>query len=238
MKTELQYSTNVHSERSNPPDAKPVLPAVASTVVYLEDCVQELKRFDDNFFDVAIVDPPYGIGRSGQTETFTKNPKHKRKHFADKGWDTETPAAEYWNELFRVSKNQIVWGANYFTEYLPASMGWIFWDKGQDLSMSDGELAYTSFNRALRRVKINRGQLMVEGGTIHPTQKPIKLYDWIIQNYCADANLILDTHVGSGSSRIAAAKAGKQFIGFEIDPEYYEKQEKRFNDWNSQLRMF
>lgn len=79
---------------------------------------------------------------------------------------------------------------------------------------------------------------MVEGGTIHPTQKPIKLYDWIIQNYCADANLILDTHVGSGSSRIAAAKAGKQFIGFEIDKEYYEKQEKRFNDWNSQLRMF
>lgn len=152
--------------------------------------------------------------------------------------EKDTPASEYWNELFRVSKNQIVWGANYFTEYLPASMGWIFWDKGQDLSMSDGELAYTSFNRALRRVKINRGQLMVEGGTIHPTQKPIKLYDWIIQNYCAEANLILDTHVGSGSSRIAAAKAGKQFIGFEIDPEYYEKQEKRFNDWNSQLRMF
>jgi site-specific DNA-methyltransferase (adenine-specific) len=211
---------------------------VPSSEVYLEDCVKALKRFSDNFFDVAIVDPPYGIGRSGQTETFTKNPKHKRKHFADKGWDTETPDAEYWNELFRVSKNQIVWGANYFTEYLPASMGWIFWDKGQDLSMSDGELAYTSFNRALRRVKINRGQFMVEGGTIHPTQKPIKLYDWIIQNYCADANLILDTHVGSGSSRIAAAKAGKQFIGFEIDKEYYDKQEKRFNDFKSQLRLF
>ena len=235
---ELNRNTEVESLHVSPPDAKPMLPAVPSSVVYNEDCVEALKRFNDKHFDLAIVDPPYGIGRSGQTETFTKNPKHKRKHFADKGWDTETPASDYWNELFRVSKNQIVWGANYFTEYLPASMGWIFWDKGQDLSMSDGELAYTSFNRALRRVKINRGQLMVEGGTIHPTQKPIKLYDWIIQNYCAEANLILDTHVGSGSSRIAAAKAGKQFIGFEIDPEYYEKQEKRFKDFVSQLRLF
>ena len=151
------------NEEQNGNFAKPVLPAVPLSEVYLEDCVTALKRYPDNHFDLAIVDPPYGIGRSGQTETFTKNPKHKRKHFADKGWDTETPASEYWNELFRVSKNQIVWGANYFTEYLPASMGWIFWDKGQDLSMSDGELAYTSFNRALRRVKINRGQLMVEG---------------------------------------------------------------------------
>jgi len=209
-----------------------------NSCVYLVDCMELLRQTPDNYYSLCVTDPPYGIYRSGQTETFTKNLKHKRKHFADKGWDNETPASEYWNELFRVSKNQIVWGANYFTEYLPVSMGWIFWDKGQDLSMSDGELAYTSFNRALRRVKINRGQLMVEGGTIHPTQKPIKLYDWIIQNYCAEANLILDTHVGSGSSRIAAAKAGKQFIGFEIDPEYYEKQEKRFNDWNSQLRMF
>lgn len=208
----VDIHTKVSSEQVSPAFGNAMLGAVPLSEVHLEDCTKALKRFSDNFFDVAIVDPPYGIGRSGQTETFPKNPKHKRKHFADKGWDTERPASEYWKELFRVSKNQIVWGANYFTEYLPASMGWIFWDKGQDLSMSDGELAYTSFNRALRRVKINRGQLMVEGGTIHPTQKPIKLYDWIIQNYCAEANLILDTHVGSGSSRIAAAKAGKQFI--------------------------
>ena len=206
--------------------------------VYNMDCISGMKQYPDKYFDLAIVDPPYGIGRSGQTETFTKNRKHKRKHFADKGWDTETPASEYWNELFRVSKNQIVWGANYFTEYLPASMGWIFWDKGQDLSMSDGELAYTSFNRALRRVKINRGQLMVEGGTIHPTQKPIKLYDWVIQNYCAEANLILDTHVGSGSSRIAAYRNGYDFVGFEIDKDYFEAQEKRFKTELMQPRLF
>jgi site-specific DNA-methyltransferase (adenine-specific) len=200
--------------------------------------MEGMKQFPDKHFDLAVVDPPYGIGRSGQTETFTKNPKHKRKHFADKGWDNETPASDYWNELFRVSKNQIVWGANYFTDYLPPSMGWIFWDKGQDLSMSDGELAYTSFNRALRRVKINRGQLMVEGGTIHPTQKPVKLYDWIFHNYAKEGDTILDTHVGSGSSRIAAHRAGLDFTGYELDPDYYAAQEKRYNQFKSQLTLF
>jgi site-specific DNA-methyltransferase (adenine-specific) len=187
-----------------------------------------MAKFTDKFFDVAIVDPPYGIGRSGQIETFTKNPKHKRKHFADKGWDYEKPTSEYWQELFRVSKNQIIWGANYFTDYLPASMGWIFWDKGQDLSMSDGELAYTSFDKALRRVIINRGQLMVEGGTIHPTQKPIKLYEFIISNYAKDGFKILDTHLGSQSSRIAAFKLGFDFWGCEIDEDYFREGCDRF----------
>ena len=103
------------------------------------DCIQGMKHYPDKWFDLAIVDPPYGINRSGQTETFTKNPKHKRKHFENKGWDLSTPEMQYFTELFRVSKEQIIWGANYFTQYLPASMGWIFWDKGQDLSMSDGD---------------------------------------------------------------------------------------------------
>jgi site-specific DNA-methyltransferase (adenine-specific) len=211
---------------------------LTNSTVYNEDCIEGMKRYADGYFDLSICDPPYGIGRSGQTETFTKNLKHKRKHFADKGWDTETPASEYWNELFRVSKNQIVWGANYFTEYLPASMGWIFWDKGQDLSMSDGELAYTSFNRALRRVKINRGQLMVEGGTIHPTQKPIKLYEWLLKHYAKPNDKILDTHLGSQSSRIAAYKNGFDFTGFEIDKDYFEQGNKRFNEFKSQLTLF
>jgi site-specific DNA-methyltransferase (adenine-specific) len=205
--------------------------------VYLMDCMEGMKQYPDNYFDLAIVDPPYGIGRSGQTETFTKNPKHKRKHFEDKEWDNEAPSLDYWNELFRVSKNQIVWGANYFTEYLPKSMGWVFWDKGQDLSMSDGELAYTSFNRALRRIKINRGQLMVEGGTIHPTQKPIKLYQWLLTNYANKGDKILDTHVGSGSSRIACHKMGFDFTGYEIDEDYFEAQEKRYNEFISQLTL-
>jgi site-specific DNA-methyltransferase (adenine-specific) len=210
---------------------------VLSSVVYNMDCLEGMKQYPDKHFDLAVVDPPYGIGRAGQTETFTKNPKHKRKHFTDKGWDNSIPTFEYWEQLFRVSKNQIVWGANYFTQYLPPSMGWIFWDKGQDLSMSDGELAYTSFNRALRRVIINRGQLMIEGGTIHPTQKPIKLYDWVLQNYSNVNDLILDTHVGSGSSRIASHKAGLNFIGFELDKDYYEAQEKRYKQFISQLTI-
>jgi site-specific DNA-methyltransferase (adenine-specific) len=201
------------------------------------DCLEGMKQYPDKHFDLAVVDPPYGIGRAGQKETFTKNPKHKRKHFTDKGWDNLIPTFEYWEQLFRVSKNQIVWGANYFTQYLPPSMAWIFWDKGQDLSMSDGELAYTSFNKALRRIIINRGQLMVEGGTIHPTQKPIKLYDWVLQNYSNVNDLILDTHVGSGSSRIAAYKGGFNFVGFEIDKDYYEDQEKRYKQFISQLTI-
>jgi site-specific DNA-methyltransferase (adenine-specific) len=207
------------------------------SIVYNQDCLEAMRQYPDNYFDLAVVDPPYGINRSGQTETFTKNPKHKRKYFADKGWDSKPPNSEYWNELFRVSKNQIIWGANYFTRYLPPSMGWIFWDKGQDLSMSDGEMAYTSFNRALRRVRINRGQLMIEGGTIHPTQKPVKLYDWIYHNYAKPGNKILDTHLGSGSNRISAHKNGFDFTAFEIDAEYYEKQEKRFNEYASQLTI-
>ena len=211
-----------------------------NSLVFNEDCINVMARYPDKYFDLAVVDPPYGIDylHSGGLGTKCKNKKHNRKWHDRKDWDKATPEAEYWNELFRVSKNQIVWGANYFTEYLPASMGWIFWDKGQDLSMSDGELAYTSFNRALRRVKINRGQLMVEGGTIHPTQKPIKLYEWIFQNYAKEGDLILDTHLGSGSIRIAAHKAGLSFVGCEIDKEYFDAAEKRYKNFISQLCLF
>jgi site-specific DNA-methyltransferase (adenine-specific) len=224
-------------EPINPPFGNTVLSV--SSDVYLMDCVEGMKHYPDKYFDLAICDPPYGIGRSGQTETFTKKAKHKRKHFENKGWDLSIPEMQYFTELFRVSKNQIIWGANYFTQFLPSSMGWIFWDKGQDLSMSDGELAFTSFSTALRRVKINRGQLMVEGGTIHPTQKPIKLYDFCFQYAKLEKGAkVLDTHLGSGSSRISADKNGFNFTAFEIDAEYYEAQEKRFNQYKSQLRLF
>ena len=202
-----------------------------------EDCMEGMARYPDKYFDLAIVDPPYGIYRSGQTETFTKNKKHKRKYFENKGWDNEIPNKLYFDELFRVSKNQIIWGANYYTQYLPSSMGWIFWDKGQDLSMSDGELAYTSFQIALRRKIINRGQLMVEGGTIHPTQKPVALYKWLLSNYAKQGDKILDTHLGSGSSRIAAYEMGFDFTAFELDTEYFEAQEKRYKAHIAQLKL-
>jgi len=236
--TEAQITTE------SPAFAKPLLAEVPCSgvpisEVYLMDCVEGMKHYPDKYFDLAIVDPPYGINRSGQTETFTKNPKHKRKHFENKGWDLSIPEMQYFTELFRVSQNQIIWGANYFTQYLPSSMGWIFWDKGQDLSMSDGELAFSSYEKALRRIKINRGQLMVEGGTMHPTQKPIKLYDFCFQFAKLEAGAkVIDTHLGSGSSRISANKNGLNFVGFEIDEEYFNKQEKRYADFTSQLRMF
>lgn len=206
--------------------------------LYNADNMEVMKTFKNKQFDLAIVDPPYGIGRSGQTETFTKNPKHKRKHFADKGWDYEKPTSEYWQELFRVSKNQIIWGANYFTDYLPASMGWIFWDKGQDLSMSDGELAYTSFDKALRRVVINRGQLMVEGGTMHPTQKPIKLYKWLLQNYAKEGDTILDTHFGSLSIGIACHDMKFDLTAIELDEDYYGMAKQRLINHQRQLTLF
>jgi site-specific DNA-methyltransferase (adenine-specific) len=246
------FNENVPLKTETPAFAKHVLPAVPSSEVYLEDCVTALKRFNDNHFDLAIVDPPYGIGADkAQNNTALSRIKAEGKSKAGRGWklyhetdwDNETPTAEYWAELFRVSKNQIVWGGNYFTEYLPPSMGWILWDKGQrDFSLADGELAWTSFNKALRIFEMSRGKALAknneQGGRFHPTQKPEMLYDWILKNYAKEGNLILDTHLGSGSSRIAAYKGGFNFVGFEIDAEYYEKQEKRFNDFKSQLRLF
>ena len=199
--------------------------------VMCEDCMEMMSRYPDKYFDLAIVDPPYGIDylHSGGLGTNCKNKKHNRKWHERKDWDTAIPNSIYWTELCRISKNQIVFGANYFTEFLPPSMGWVFWDKGQDLSMSDGELAYTSFNKALRRVKINRGQLTVEGGTIHPTQKPIALYVWLLKNYAKSGDKILDTHLGSGSSRIAAYKLGFDFWGCEIDADYFKASCERFD---------
>ncbi len=186
-----------------------------------EDCMAYMATLPDKAFELAVVDPPYGINRSGQQETFTKNPRHKRKLYDQKAWDNTRPDVEYWRELFRVSANQIVWGANYFTDYLSPSMGWVFWDKGQDLSMSDGELAFTSFNRALRRVMVNRSELMRDGA-IHPTQKPVKLYRWLLHNYAKPGDRILDTHGGSMSSVIAAWDKGFEITCCELDPDYYK----------------
>ena len=202
------------------------------------DCMEALKVCPNNYFDLAIVDPPYGIGRDGQTETFTKLAKHKRKHFAHKKWDNSPPDEIYFKELMRESKNQVIWGGNYFTKHLPAKMGWIFWDKGQDLTMSDGELAFTSFDKALRRMRINRGQLMVEGGTIHPTQKPVLLYRWILEKYAKEGDKILDTHVGSGSSLVACKELGFDYYGTEIDKEYYDNANKRLERAYRKYELF
>ena len=221
--------------------AKPVLGVVPS-VVYNEDCVEGLKRFSDNYFDLAIVDPPYGIG-AGSVNFQSGTRKKPSKFHKVNDWDNSIPTAEYWAELFRVSKNQIVWGGNYMTEFLPPSRCWIFWDKGTgDNSYADGELAWCSFDKVVKKYsRFWSGGNAKERGDIdrvHPTQKPISLYEWILKEFAVEGNLILDTHLGSGSSRIACQKNGYSFTGFELDKDYYEAQEKRFNDWNSQLRMF
>jgi site-specific DNA-methyltransferase (adenine-specific) len=225
-------SIEVQNERG---EIHPLLPTVPCNVVYHEDCIEGLKRFPDKYFDLAVVDPPYGIGEADGRCRTRKKHNNRVKH-TKKDWDTKRPSAEYWAELMRVSKNQIVWGANYFTQYLPPSMGWIFWDKQIGGDFSDGELAYTSFDRALKMVTKWSGNNGV--ARIHPTQKPVGLYDWIFNRYSTEGNLILDTHLGSGSSRIAAHKAGLSFVGFEIDADYYAAQEKRFKTFTSQLRLF
>jgi site-specific DNA-methyltransferase (adenine-specific) len=199
------------------------------------DCMIGMSRYPDKFFDLAIVDPPYGIGKDGQVKTTGGNGGRKAHEF--KGWDKEIPPAEYFYELKRVSKNQIIWGANYYPFHLDSSMGWIFWDKGQRIDQSDGELAYSSFQRALRVVEYNRVELLKEG-TIHPTQKPICLYKWLLVNYATPGDKILDTHLGSGSSRIAAYDMGFDFWGFELDKDYYEAQEKRFAQFKMQGKLF
>jgi len=202
------------------------------------DCMEIMKQYPDKYFDLAIVDPPYGIGIDGQKQSINnKNPKANRKAHDFKGWDNSIPSTEYFAELWRVSKNQIIWGANYFVEHInKPTKGWVVWYKGQEgLTMSDAELAFSSFDSPTRVVKINRVELLKEG-TIHPTQKPIKLYDWLLNQYASEGNLILDTHFGSGSIALAVDKANRldktnlHLTAIEIDKEYIDKAIKRISE--------
>ena len=200
------------------------------------DNMQLMARYPDNYFDLAIVDPPYGINRDGSFNSRKGNGKG-RKGFDFKGWDIKSPETEYFKELFRVSKNQIIWGGNYFTKDLPPSMGWLVWDKGQRILQSDGEIAFTSFQQAMRFVEYGRHELAIEG-TIHPTQKPIKLYKWILDKYAKQGDKILDTHLGSGSIAIACHDYGFDLTACELDKEYFDSAMKRINNHMSQTKLF
>jgi len=197
--------------------------------------MEYMRGLPDKAFGLAIVDPPYGIGRDGAQRTTSTH--GGRKAHAFKGWDVGAPNAEYFAELFRVSEHQIIWGANYMAEHLPPSMGWVFWDKGQRICNSDGELAYTSFHRALRVVEYNRVELLKEG-TIHPTQKPVALYRWLLQNYANPGQRILDTHLGSGSIAIACDIEGFDLVGCEIDADYIKAARHRLAVHQSAPRLF
>lgn len=210
-----------------------------------EDCMVGMARYPDGFFDLAVVDPPYQVDWSGGKAK--KNGFKSRAHW-DKmchGWDKQRPGPEYFAELFRVSKNQIIWGANYFAEHLPPSMGWVFWYKMQDnFSFSDGEIAFTSFDCKTRIFKYARGMEsgFAPGGesapNIHPTQKPVALYKWLLQNYAKPGDKILDTHLGSGSSRIAAYDMGFDFYAWELDKDYFDAQEARFKAHIAKPQLF
>ena len=203
-----------------------------------EDNMVLMARYPDNYFDLAIVDPPYGIGIDGQKESISKNPKHNRKKHETKGWDNAIPEKSYFEELKRVSKNQIIWGGNYFTEFLKPTKAWIFWYKGQnDLTMSDGEMAWTSFDTVTRQIEINRASLIAQN-TFHPTEKPYKLYKWLLDKYANEGDKILDTHCGSGSIAIACHDYGFELTACELDAEYYEKAVERIKNHVAQQKLF
>ena len=209
------------------------------------DCMEYMATLPDKAFDLAIVDPPYGIGFDGEVDTMvTNNASGKWNNARGKGykrkeWDNSKPTQEYFTELFRVSNKQIIWGGNYFE--LPISGGWIVWDKKRppDFSLSQGELAWVSGSGrvAIFRYLYNGFQKEVQEDRFHPTQKPVKLYSWILANYAKEGDKILDTHLGSGSSAIAAHKMGFDFVGCELDKDYYDAACKRFKEQTAQLSL-
>lgn len=206
--------------------------------VFNEDNMIGMARYPDNFWDLAICDPPYGINVNMNAGR-KKDTRSKKR--AVKKWDSEAPTNEYFTELKRVSKNQIIWGANHMIDKIREnSQGWIFWDKcvAAGCTFSDGELAWTSFNQALKKAVVPySGFIGMEGEKFHPTTKPVKLYKWLLANYAQPGNKILDTHMGSQSSRIAAYHMGFDFYGWEIDKEYFEAGNKRFAEQTAQLKL-
>lgn len=211
------------------------------------DCMLYMAGLPDKAFDLAIVDPPYGIDAAdlfGGDTRKSGNGCAMKSAFEKKAWDEAIPGRDYFEQLARVSKNRIIWGANYMTEHLPPSMGWIVWDKDNGTTkFSDCELAFSSFDRALRKFKYTwngmiQGDMKNKEARIHPTQKPVKLYEWLLTNYAKPGQRILDTHLGSGSSAIAAHNLGFDFVGMELDPDYYAAACKRFEQHKVQGSLF
>lgn len=205
-------------------------------VAYNIDCMEYMKSLPDKAFDLAVCDPPYGINRFKNGET-----SRLRKYGQLNTVNNDKPTKEWFNELVRVSKNQIVFGYNHLCDILPPTSEFIFWYKHQPVdTYADGELAYTSFNKTAKCFDYAFfGTIGADkDGRMHPAQKPVALYAWIFKNYANPEDKILDTHLGSGSSRIAAYDAGLDFVGCEIDKEYFEKQEERFKNHYAQLNLF
>jgi site-specific DNA-methyltransferase (adenine-specific) len=234
----MNIDTEVYRKNESPTFGNTLSGAVPLvSEVYLMDNIELMKHYPDKYFDLAVVDPPYGLGErltNGGGKRFKKHSRIKKELVA---FDNKTPDEEYFDELFRVSKNQIIWGANYFE--LPPTRCVLIWDKVtyKEFTGSDFELAWTSFDFAAKAFRMSRIQAL-RNGTIHPTQKPIELYDWIYSKFATEGSKVLDTHLGSGSSRISANKSKLHFVGCEIDEEYFNKQNKRYDEFASQARLW
>ena len=214
-------------------------------VLHNIDCMKYMKTCKDSEFDLAIVDPPYGIGESGKTNKSRGKLAVAKDYKPFAGDDLEPPNKKYFKELQRVSKNQIIWGANHFMNNIGlGSSCWIVWDKLTGKSdFADCELAYTSFKTAVRKFTFRwsgmlQGDMKNKEHRIHPTQKPVKLYDWLLRMYANDGDKILDTHLGSGSSAIAAHYGGFEFVGCELDEDYFNAAKQRIDDATRQTSLF
>lgn len=213
--------------------------------LYNLDCMVAIKHIPDKYFQLAIIDPPYGIGESGKTNHLRSRLAKAKDYPAYYGADKSAPPKEFFSELFRVSDNQIIFGANHFIDRIPFnSPCWIVWDKENGTNdFADCELAWTSFKTAVRIFRF-RWQGMLQGDMqhkevrIHPNQKPVKLYEWILKRYAKPGDKILDTHAGSASSLVACHNLGFDFLGFEIDRFYFEQASRRLKEAQAQLRLF
>jgi len=214
---------------------------------YNKDCMEAMKGIPDNYFELAIVDPPYGIGADNKnngknSDAHERTSKAKLNTYKKTNWDNNTPDDNYFDELKRVSKNQIIWGVNYYNYNLKG--GRIYWNKNVTMpTYSDGELAYCSLTNSLKSFDYTWHGMIQEKMKnkevrIHPTQKPVDLYKWLLTNYAEKGDKILDTHVGSASSLIACYDLGFEYLGFELDEDYYNEALDRLNEHKSQMNMF
>jgi DNA modification methylase len=201
-------------------------------VIYNGDCREVLPCLGS--VDLVLTDPPYGIGKDGQKPSTGKHGGRKGYEFL--GWDARRPDKETFEAMLRASKAQIIWGGNYFADYLPPSSKWLVWDKGQRINQSDGELAWTSRQGALRIFDLNRVALLLDGAE-HPTQKPVEIMCWSILQL-DNPTTILDPFMGSGTTGVACAKLGRKFIGIEIEPKYFDIACRRISEAYKQADLF
>jgi site-specific DNA-methyltransferase (adenine-specific) len=205
---------------------------IGRATLYLGDCMEILPTLSK--VDAVITDPPYGMERDGKPQSTSSHGGHKGYEF--KGWDMKPPSEALFAMLFRAADRQVIWGANFYPQHLPPSMGWLFWDKGQRISQSDGELAFTNMPKALRVFTLNRAAIATDGA-VHPTQKPVALMKWCIEQ-AGDVLTILDPFMGSGSTGVAAVQMHRAFIGIERDPGYFEIACRRIEDAQRQSSLF